>query len=116
MTCSGMQTTDVMPTKTGFLILQVGEHYSAGQQPEDKVDAEIKDRLYNDKLRPALRAYLEMLREDSYVEVKPGYTDYGSSGLEHNRRSCPYARRRRQSKKKKNKQPATLPARKKNGE
>ena len=32
------QTTDVMPTKTGFLILQVREHYPAGQQPEDKVD------------------------------------------------------------------------------
>ena len=70
-----LQTTDVIPTKTGFLILQVGEHYDAGQQPEDKVDNEINDRLYNEQLRPGLRAYLEMLREDSYVFVKPGYTD-----------------------------------------
>ena len=70
-----LQTTNVIPTKTGFLVLQVGEHYAAGQQPEDKVDAEIQDRLYNDKLRPALRAYLETLRQDSYVEVKAGYTD-----------------------------------------
>lgn len=70
-----MQTTDVIPTKTGFLILQVGEHYSAGQQPEEKVENEIMDKLYNAQLRPSLRAYLEMLREDSYVLVKPGYTD-----------------------------------------
>jgi peptidyl-prolyl cis-trans isomerase SurA len=70
-----LQTTDVIPTKTGFLILQVGEHYAAGQQPEEKVDNEIQDRLYNEQLRPALRTYLEMLREDSYVTVKPGYTD-----------------------------------------
>ncbi len=35
------QTTDVMPTKTGFLILQVREHYPAGQQPEEKVENEI---------------------------------------------------------------------------
>ena len=70
-----MQMTDVIATKTGFLILQVGEHYAAGQQPEDKVENEIMDRLYNEQLRPALRAYLEMLREDSYVAVKPGYTD-----------------------------------------
>jgi len=70
-----LQTTDVIPTKTGFLILQVGEHYAAGQQPEEKVDNEIQDRLYNEQLRPALRAYLETLREDSYVTVKPGYTD-----------------------------------------
>jgi peptidyl-prolyl cis-trans isomerase SurA len=70
-----LQTTDVIPTKTGFLILQVGEHYAAGQQPEEKVDNEIQDRLYNEQLRPTLRAYLETLRADSYVAVKPGYTD-----------------------------------------
>ncbi len=70
-----LQTTDVIPTKTGFLILQVGEHYAAGQQPEEKIDNEIQDRLYNERLRPTLRAYLETLREDSYVAVKPGYTD-----------------------------------------
>jgi peptidyl-prolyl cis-trans isomerase SurA len=70
-----LQMTDVIPTKTGFLILQVGEHYAAGQQPEDKVENEIMDRLYNEQLRPALRAYLETLREESYVSIKPGYTD-----------------------------------------
>jgi peptidyl-prolyl cis-trans isomerase SurA len=70
-----LQTTDVMPTKTGFLILQVGEHYAAGQQPEDKVENEIMDKLYNERLRPTLRTYLETLREDSYVSVKPGYVD-----------------------------------------
>ncbi len=47
-----LQTTDVIPTKTGFLILQVGEHYAAGEQPEDKVENEIMDRLYNERLRP----------------------------------------------------------------
>lgn len=70
-----LQTTDVIPTKTGFLMLQVGEHYAAGQQPEEKVDNEIMDKLYNEQLRPTLRSYLEMLREDSYVAVKPGYVD-----------------------------------------
>jgi peptidyl-prolyl cis-trans isomerase SurA len=70
-----LQTTDVIPTKTGFLLLQVGEHYAAGEQPEDKVENEIMDRLYNEQLRPALRAYLETLREESYVAVKPGYAD-----------------------------------------
>jgi len=69
------QTTDVIPNKTGFLILQVREHYPAGQQPEDKVDGEITNRLYDQKMKPALRDYLNMLREDSYVEIKPGYTD-----------------------------------------
>ena len=69
------QTTGVMNTKTGFLILQVREHYPAGQQPEEKVDTEISNRLYDQQMKPALRAYLDMLRQDSYVEVKPGYVD-----------------------------------------
>ena len=69
------QVTDVVPTKTGFLILQVREHFAAGLQPEDKVEGEIMNQLYDVKMRPALRDYLTTLREDSYIDVKPGYVD-----------------------------------------
>lgn len=69
------QTTDVIQTKTGFEILQVREHYAAGLQPEEKVDTEINNKLYDEKMKPALREYLDMLRTDSYVEIKPGYVD-----------------------------------------
>ncbi len=76
------QTTDVISTKTGFLILQVREHFPAGQQPEEKVATEINNKLYDEKMKPALRDYLDMLRQDSFVEVKPGYVDTASvSGL-----------------------------------
>jgi peptidyl-prolyl cis-trans isomerase SurA len=112
-----LQTTSVIPTKTGFLILQVGEHYSAGQQPEDKVDGEIQDRLYNDKLRPALRTYLEMLRESSYVQVKPGYTDTAAVASSTIDEVAPTPDDDdKTKKKKKNQQPATQPASAKNGE
>jgi peptidyl-prolyl cis-trans isomerase SurA len=67
--------TDVMPTQTGFLILQVREHYPAGQQPLETVENEIMNRLYGDKLKPALREYLQTLRRNSYMHVKPGYVD-----------------------------------------
>ena len=69
------QMTDVMETKTGFEILQVRERYEAGEQPLDKVEPEISNRLYEQKMEPALREYLGTLREDSYVQIKPGYTD-----------------------------------------
>jgi peptidyl-prolyl cis-trans isomerase SurA len=69
------QMTDVMETKTGFEILQVRERYQAGEQPLDKVEPEISNRLYEEKMEPALRDYLKTLREDSYVQVKPGYSD-----------------------------------------
>jgi peptidyl-prolyl cis-trans isomerase SurA len=69
------EITDVLPIKDGFEILQVVQRYAAGVQPEDKVDTEITNMIYDQKTRPALRDYLDMLRMDSFVEVKPGYED-----------------------------------------
>ena len=69
------QMTEVIETKQGFLILQVLEHYTEGVQPFDKVENEIMDKLYSEKMEPALREYLKTLREQSYVVVKPGYQD-----------------------------------------
>jgi peptidyl-prolyl cis-trans isomerase SurA len=69
------QMTDVLETKTGFEILQVRERYEAGEQPLDKVDPEISNKLYEVKMEPGMRSYLTTLREDSYVQIKPGYTD-----------------------------------------
>ena len=67
--------TDVMETKTGFEILQVVERYEAGEQSLDKVEPEISNKLYEQDMEPGLRAYLKTLREDSYVQIKPGYVD-----------------------------------------
>jgi len=69
------EMTDVIETKQGFLILQVLEHYAEGEQPFNKVENEIMDHLYNERMEPALRDYLKTLREQSYVVVKPGYQD-----------------------------------------
>jgi len=67
--------TEVIPIATGFEILQVMERYEAGQQPVEKVETEIQNVLYDQKMRPALREYLDRLREDSYIDVKPPYVD-----------------------------------------
>jgi peptidyl-prolyl cis-trans isomerase SurA len=69
------QITEVIQTKSGFNIFKVEDHFQAGLQPLDKVSPEITNRLYQQKMQPALRAYLAQLREESYVQVKPGYTD-----------------------------------------
>jgi len=69
------QMTDVMETKTGFEILQVVERYDAGEQTLDKVEPEITNKLYEQNMEPALREYLKTLREDSYLQIKPGYVD-----------------------------------------
>jgi peptidyl-prolyl cis-trans isomerase SurA len=69
------QITDVIQTKTGFEVLKVENHYQAGLQPQSKVENEIMNRLYMQKMQPQMRDYLGQLREESYVMVKPGYTD-----------------------------------------
>jgi peptidyl-prolyl cis-trans isomerase SurA len=69
------QITDVIQTKTGFEVLKVENHYQAGLQPQAKVENEIMNRLYMQKMQPQMRDYLGQLREESYVMVKPGYTD-----------------------------------------
>ena len=69
------QITDVIQTKTGFEILKVMDHFQAGLQPMDKVEDQIMNEIYKQKMEPALRSYLAELREESYVTVKPGYTD-----------------------------------------
>jgi len=69
------QLTDIVRTKTGFLFLKVEIRYEAGIQPMDKVEGEIQNRLYFEKIEPAMRKYLTTLREESHIVVKPGYTD-----------------------------------------
>jgi peptidyl-prolyl cis-trans isomerase SurA len=74
------ELTDVLDTKQGYLVLQVMEHYDEGQQPLQKVENEIMDRLYTQKMEPALREYLKTLREQSYVIIKPGFQDIAGGG------------------------------------
>jgi peptidyl-prolyl cis-trans isomerase SurA len=74
------ELTDVLDTKQGYLVLQVLEHYDEGQQPLTKVENEIMDKLYSQRMEPALRDYLKTLREQSYVIIKPGYQDIAGGG------------------------------------
>jgi peptidyl-prolyl cis-trans isomerase SurA len=72
--------TDVIETKQGFLVLQVMEHFDEGLQPLNKVENEIMDHLYGQRMEPAMRDYLKTLREQSYVVIKPGYAAIGGGG------------------------------------
>jgi peptidyl-prolyl cis-trans isomerase SurA len=73
------QVTKPIRTKQGFVILEVTEHQQAGVPPEKQMEGRIQDAIYMQKLQPALRAFLTKLREDAYIDIKPGYTDTGAS-------------------------------------
>jgi len=71
--------TDVIRTKQGFVILKVTEHQMAGVPTLKEVEPRIQDALYMQRLQPALRTYLTKLREEAFIDIKPGYIDTGAS-------------------------------------
>jgi peptidyl-prolyl cis-trans isomerase SurA len=73
------EVSDVIRTKQGFLILKVAEHYSAGIPPLNEVEPQIQEQIYMQKLQPALRTFLTKLREQAYIDIKPGFVDTGAS-------------------------------------
>jgi peptidyl-prolyl cis-trans isomerase SurA len=66
-------------TRQGFIILRVNDHIEAGTPPFERVRDQIQEQLYSQKVQPALRDYLTKLREEAYIDIKPGYTDSGAS-------------------------------------
>ena len=73
------EVSNVIRTKQGFVILQVTEHQMPGVPPFKEVEPRVQDALYYQKLQPALRAYLTKLREQAFIDIKPGYVDSGAS-------------------------------------
>ena len=71
--------SDPIRTKQGFVLLKVAEHHQAGIPAFDEIEPKIQDALYQERIEPALRAYLTHLREDAFIDIKPGYVDTGAS-------------------------------------
>jgi len=81
------QTFDLKPgeytapirTKQGYVILKVDAHQAAGIAPFTQVEPQIQDAVGMEKMNPALRQYLQRLREEAYIDIKPGFIDAGAS-------------------------------------
>ncbi len=72
------EVSDVIRTKQGFVILKVTEHQEGGTPDIKQVEPKIQEMLYYQKLDPALTAYFAKLRQDAYIDVKPGWVDTGT--------------------------------------
>jgi peptidyl-prolyl cis-trans isomerase SurA len=73
------QFTEPVRTNQGWVILKVTEHQSEGVPTLKEVEPQIQERLYMTKMQPALREYLTKLRENAFIDIKPGYVDSGAS-------------------------------------
>jgi peptidyl-prolyl cis-trans isomerase SurA len=67
--------TDPMRMDNGFLILKIVERHKPGQAPLEEVENEINERLFMPRFQPRIREYLTQLRQDAFLEIKPGYLD-----------------------------------------
>jgi peptidyl-prolyl cis-trans isomerase SurA len=74
------QYTEPIRTKQGYVILKVTQHIPGGVPEFKDVEQDVEQSYYESKMMPAMRDYLTKMREDAYVEIKPGYTDTGASG------------------------------------
>jgi peptidyl-prolyl cis-trans isomerase SurA len=73
--------TDPIRVDNGYLILKIEEHYKAGQAAFDDVENEVMEKLYAPRMGPKVREYLTQLRQEAFLEIKPGYDDiYAAPG------------------------------------
>jgi peptidyl-prolyl cis-trans isomerase SurA len=79
------ENTGVIRTRQGFIILKVTAHRPAGIPPLKDISDRIREAIYSERLEPAARAYLTKLREQAFIDIKPGYTDTGASPNQNNK-------------------------------
>jgi peptidyl-prolyl cis-trans isomerase SurA len=72
------ETTDLIKTKDGYIIIKVVERLSAGVPKFEEIEQRVDEALYNERMQPALRQYLTTLRKESYIFLAPGYVDTGA--------------------------------------
>ena len=73
------QNTAPIRTRQGFVILKVNEHIAAGTPALKDVEQQVQEAMYMEAMQPALRAYLTRLRENAYIDIRPGFVDTGAS-------------------------------------
>ncbi len=71
--------TGPIRTRQGYIILQVTAHTPGGVQPLQKVEPKIEEALYMERIEPAVRQYLTRLRDEAYIDIRPGFTDSAAS-------------------------------------
>jgi peptidyl-prolyl cis-trans isomerase SurA len=75
------QYTDPIRTKQGYIIFKVDQH-TAGGPPDFKdkeVEQQVEQDYYVSRMEPAMRDYLTQMREEAYIDIKPGFADSGAS-------------------------------------
>ena len=70
--------TEPIRTRQGYVIFKYPAH-AGRHSPFKDVQDQVADAYYMTRMEPAIRDYLTQMRNDAYIDIKPGYTDTGAS-------------------------------------
>jgi peptidyl-prolyl cis-trans isomerase SurA len=74
--------TEPVHTKQGYVIFKVIAHNPGGVPEYKDVEPQVEDTFFESRMAPAVRQYLTTMREEAYLDIKPGYVDTGASPKE----------------------------------
>lgn len=70
--------TAVLEVPNGLLFLRVDQNFREGLAELEEVQEEIRATLSAPRYPQAIRGYLNELRQQAYIEIRPGYADSGA--------------------------------------
>jgi peptidyl-prolyl cis-trans isomerase SurA len=71
--------TQPIKIQTGYEVFKVEDHTKAGLAPLADVKSDIENALYGPKMQPRIREYLTRLRQQAFLQIKPGFVDTGAA-------------------------------------
>ena len=71
--------TDPIRSTNGFLILRIVERHEKGLATFEEVENEINEKMMMPQMSDKVRTYLTKLRQEAFLEIKPGYVDSGAA-------------------------------------
>jgi peptidyl-prolyl cis-trans isomerase SurA len=76
------QFTEPIRTKQGYVILKVVKHVPGGVPDYKSVENQVEQDFYASRMEPAMRDYLNKMRNEAFINIKPGYEDSGATPSE----------------------------------
>jgi peptidyl-prolyl cis-trans isomerase SurA len=73
------QFTEPIRTKQGYVILKVVQHVPGGVPDYQSVENQVEQDFYASRMEPAMREYLNKMRNEAFINIKPGYEDSGAT-------------------------------------
>ena len=76
------QSTDPILTREGYIILKVEQHTPVVRSLSRMSEQDVEQAYYMSQMEPAIRTYLNQMRDEAFIQIKKGYTDTGATPAE----------------------------------